>query len=425
MGFTSMDDFVNKVSGGNFLRYDWNKITVATPYVVGRWYDLAQLGGTPIQHRYGEISINGTLLGTIAGWTADGTGFAYGANTIVKTSGTGVYTASDSVYIAIQAGHFYRITYNITAISGTITPSIGGTNGAGQTTTGIKTEIITATNTTGIRFTFALAANTCTWGNISVVEWGTSSGTITPMAQLMTDTNGPGRMYTGGNVSTLTKHVVNAGVVCGVSMGALGVFMLVDQIIAYPYFDGTSTSAQTCYNTNVIPDTRGVGTAGGSDLGKGVRAFLVSDILNPLGAGVPTVTINYVNQSGAAKAVPFLLNTPASCIQGSLFTTGVAAGNYGPFVPLAAGDTGIRSITNVTLSATTAGTTPFFHVVLCRPILSLPITTLGVMAERDFMNQLPSLPRIYDGSDLQWLFFAGAATVAANNWYGYLDFAWA
>jgi hypothetical protein len=52
------------------------------------------------------------------------------------------------------------------------------------------------------------------------------------------------------------------------------------------------------------------------------------------------------------------------------------------------------------------------------------MTTIGVAAERDLMNQIPSLPRIYDGAALYWLLYSGANTPTNSAFYGHLDFAW-
>ncbi|MGK3945659.1 hypothetical protein ABK046_45860, partial [Streptomyces caeruleatus] len=64
------------------------------------------------------------------------------------------------------------------------------------------------------------------------------------------------------------------------------------------------------------------------------------------------------------------------------------------------------------------------NVVLCRPLLTLPMTTIGVAAERDLVNQLPSMPRVYDGACLTWLMLAGAATPVASAFYGHIDMGW-
>ena len=102
--------------------------------------------------------------------------------------------------------------------------------------------------------------------------------------------------------------------------------------------------------------------------------------------------------------------------------SGTAANNYGPFLPLANGDTGIQNVASVTFSA--ASGAGVGALCLARPLLTLPITTVSVAAERDLLNQLPSLPRIVDGACLTWLYFAGAATAASTNFFGSLEAGW-
>ena len=72
-------------------------------------------------------------------------------------------------------------------------------------------------------------------------------------------------------------------------------------------------------------------------------------------------------------------------------------------MPLQSGDAGIRSIQSVTISASYVSGE--FSIGLCKPLLTLPITTLGVASERDLMNQVPSLPQVFDGANLQWMIY--------------------
>jgi hypothetical protein len=66
-----------------------------------------------------------------------------------------------------------------------------------------------------------------------------------------------------------------------------------------------------------------------------------------------------------------------------------------------------------------------FSIVLCKPIgLPLPVTTLGVPCERDFINQLPSMPIIPDGACLNLLQYAGAATPTNTPYYGSIQTVW-
>lgn len=59
---------------------------------------------------------------------------------------------------------------------------------------------------------------------------------------------------------------------------------------------------------------------------------------------------------------------------------------------------------SLTLSAASlAGTAA---LVLCKPLLDIPLTTASVAVERDLLNQLPSLPKIEDGACLTWIYMA-------------------
>ena len=106
----------------------------------------------------------------------------------------------------------------------------------------------------------------------------------------------------------------------------------------------------------------------------------------------------------------------------SVVYSGTGAGKYGPFLPLAAGDSGIRSVQQFNLSASYVS--GVLNLVLCKPLMTLPITTLGVTAERDLVNQFMSMPKVYDGACLAWLMLAGAATPVATPLSGHLEFGW-
>jgi hypothetical protein len=156
--------------------------------------------------------------------------------------------------------------------------------------------------------------------------------------------------------------------------------------------------------------------------GVGVQAFLTPSVA--LGAGTPNIQLTYTNQLGVGSRVtPATLPiSNATAPIGQIEYSGTGAGKYGPFIPRAAGDGGIRSVEQFNYNVThTSGTT---NLVLCRPLYSLPMTTLGVAAERDLLNQVPSLPRIYDGACLTWLMYAGAATPVSSGFFGHLDFGW-
>ena len=216
----------------------------------------------------------------------------------------------------------------------------------------------------------------------------------------------------GGNVSGF-KHLVSAAAQTAAATTAPCVLMLVDLLGFYPITTVTTTGAQTLNNTVTLPRYTD---------GAGVQAFLTPSTV--MGAATPNLSIGYTNSAGtAARATPTTLpigNTAAAVT--SIVYSGTGSGKFGPFMPLQAGDAGIRSVQSVNLSASYLS--GVLNLVLCRPLLTLPITTLGVTAERDLVNQFMSMPKIYDGACLTWLMLAGAATPVGSPLSGHLEFAW-
>jgi hypothetical protein len=215
----------------------------------------------------------------------------------------------------------------------------------------------------------------------------------------------------GGNVSTDTKHLINVAAVTAVATGVPGVLMLVDM---QGYWPGINMNVATAQNLTGTPALRYAS-------GAGVRPFLV--ITAASGATAHNVAMSYTNQAGTSgRSLPVTVAATASAIAGHITHSGTAANNYGPFLPLAGGDSGVQNVASVTISAASGSGTA--ALVLARPLLTLPLTTVSVAAERDLLNQLPSLPRVFDGACLTWLYFAGAATAASTNFYGSADFVW-
>jgi hypothetical protein len=224
----------------------------------------------------------------------------------------------------------------------------------------------------------------------------------------------------GGNVSPDTKHVLNASAFSAAATSAPCILMLVDRLGFYPVTTVTTTGNQALNNTVVFPTGRHTN-------GAGLRAYVVASLgaaTTAMGAATPNIQITYTNQAGTAgKVTPTVLPQGTTAApKGNIVYSGTGAAKYGPFLPLAAGDSGIQSVQQFNLSASYVS--GGLNLVICRPILTLPITTIGVAAERDLMNQVPSLPRIYDGANLSWLMYAGANTPTNTPYFGHLDFAW-
>jgi len=120
-----------------------------------------------------EKITNGSFTGAATGWTLGATYWAYAANQVSKVVG-GVTTLSQAAVSMVTvpvAGESYLLTYEIVAIAdGYLTPTLGATLGTPVNTIGVKHEIITAIDATGLTFTPSVAALTCTIDNASILK---------------------------------------------------------------------------------------------------------------------------------------------------------------------------------------------------------------------------------------------------------------
>ena len=372
MALTSMDSIVAAFSAGKFNRSDWNKNALPiTAQVAGQWYDLSTGAGNPIMN---AIIGGGTNL------------------TFQEMSETTTTTAAT----AALGG----------SISGTVFTDT--THSAGRFTVG---SVLSGTGV--VAGTYIVSLGTGTGANAGGTYNVNISQTVT--AQTITGTQYANGIQTGGDVSPSVKNVLNVSAFSAAVTTAPAVMMLIDQLAVYPITTTTLTTAQTILGTQTLPRYAD---------GKGVRAYLVPSVV--MGAGTPTVQLSYTNTTPTAgrltPTTPSLPIINATSPVGSIAYAGTGAGKFGPFIPLAAGDQGILSVQTIQFSATM--TSGVMNLVLCKPLLTLPITTVGVASERDLVNQLPSMPRIYDGANLQWLMYAGAATPVNSAFFGHIDTAW-
>jgi hypothetical protein len=228
-------------------------------------------------------------------------------------------------------------------------------------------------------------------------------------------------IYHGGNVTPDTKQVLNASVFSAVATAVPGVMMLVDIVKYWPGLNMLLNTAQTLIAGTAL--TRYTN-------GNGLRAYVVGTALTGTSAGTPVMTASYTNQAGTAgRALGATINLTAGAANvptpGKITHSGVAANNHAPFLPLASGDYGMRSVETVTFStAYTGATTATAALVMCKPLLSVPIVTLGVAGERNTVFQIPSSVKVEDGACLAWIYFAGANTAAATSIMGHIDFGW-
>jgi hypothetical protein len=178
-----------------------------------------------------------------------------------------------------------------------------------------------------------------------------------------------------------------------VTTSTAGTLWLIDRLWHNSGLSTTLTTAQAITPV-ALPARCGDGTANGANVMAAVEWSVAG------GAGVPTVTLTYTDQDGNAG------NTGTFA--------GVASPPIGTFeiFTLAAGDTGIRAPTSFIQSATrTSGT---MHLVLFRVIAQIEVTSANIGNAIDALTS--GLPRIYDDSVLQLVWFPSATT--ATNFVG-------
>ena len=225
-------------------------------------------------------------------------------------------------------------------------------------------------------------------------------------------------IYHGADVTPDTKHILNVAAACAVATGVPSILLFVDLCLYYPGINMNVATQQTLVNSTTL--TRYTD-------GAGLRSWVTNlsttgatahNLDNTAGTGT-----QYVNQAGTTKQHPGTVSFTASAITPHISHSGTATNNHGPFLPLASGDYGIRSYSHFKLSAA-SGSASTAALCIGKPLAAIPLTTVGVLSERDYLNQLPSLPRVVDGACIVPLLYTGAAVAAATNFYGSLEVAW-
>lgn len=158
-----------------------------------------------------------------------------------------------------------------------------------------------------------------------------------------------------------------------------GVAYLVDLLTEYSGFNGNSGGSEQITGSST----------GDNDLpryqdGEGVMIY--GDVVTALGATSRGFTVRYTDQDGNT-GTSVSINTVSS--QAAINSIG----NVGPFIPLAAGDRGAKSIQGATLAVggTGSGT---FALVLCKILATLRFELTSGLCEADFVNLQQMLPKL-------------------------------
>lgn len=137
-----------------------------------------------------------------------------------------------------------------------------------------------------------------------------------------------------------------------------------------------STSAQTVNTTALTRQTSGVGV------------LATFDITTALGATGANVTINSYTNSGGTSGH----TTAAVALTGSGIVQRLQPTATGPFIALASGDLGVKSVEQVTVSALMGA--GVIALNLYKPLAFIPGIAANIYAERDSTTQIDGLTEV-------------------------------
>jgi len=382
-GFTSFDDMIQQSTvNGRSLRVDWNKLhNPTTAAVAAECHFMTRGAGSPGADALFNTGTNLTFQ-PVSDSTANASSIQHGGSVtpyykyIANASAfSAAATTAPCNLVLVDLVGFYRKT-SVT------------------TTTAQST-----TNTLSAFSTFTADAGTDT----------------------LTHTNINLRPYTRVQVSTTTT--LPAGLSAATDYYVIWVSDLTCKL-ATSYANAVSGTAIN------ITDA-GTGTHTVNTLlprytnGDGLKAIFWNTNATPLGAATPNLSLGYTNsEQTASRATPTTLPIGKTAASNTLILySGSGSGKYNPYMPMQGADSGIAQID--TIQNSTSYVSGEYSVGLVKPLLTLPITTLGIASEREFFSQVPGgAARLYDGAALYWILCSGAATPVNSSIFGHFDVVW-
>jgi hypothetical protein len=158
------------------------------------------------------------------------------------------------------------------------------------------------------------------------------------------------------------------------------IVLLVDVLQAAGNISATIVTSQNV-TTTALPRWTG---------GAGLQMTLEVTTAFGTATGIPNVTINYVDQSGnAAESTSAISIGATSLIAGRLLPL-----QDGPMIRLNSGDFGVRSINQVTFSASSAGAGAACAAIIYKPLLLVPTLAVTSFVERSTPAQLGGIRRL-------------------------------
>lgn len=387
-GFSSYDSIISALSNGQTFRANFSKnFNPTAAAVANEWHTLFRGAGNPGSDALFNTGTN-LAFQAVKDVTANAGALQHGGNvqpTFYKYLLNGsVVSAAATVVPAtvalVDVIGFYRVT-SVTTITAQATA-----NTLGQSDT----------------FTADAGTDLCTYSSTA---------------------NIPSNILTGTRVRLTTTTTLPAGLALATDYYVIK--------MSDTTFELASSYANAIAGTQINITDAGTGTHTISWLlprytnGAGVQAIFFNPNVTAMGAATPNLSLGYTNSAQAtSRATPTVLPIGKTAASNShvLYTGATGTGKYNYQMPLQAGDAGIAEIN--TIQNSVSYVSGEYCVALFKELARFPISTLGLAAERNFVSEMPSLPRIYDGAALYQIVGSGVATPASSAFSGHLDLVW-
>ena len=388
-GISSHDQLINAMSNGQTWKQPWGKnFNPTAAAVANEFHTLFRGAGNP-----GADALFDT-----------GSNLTFQAVKDTTTGASSIRHGGD-----VQASGYYKYLQSLSAVSAaaTVVPGVlklVDVIGFYRVTTVTTTTAQATTNTLGQSDTFTADAGTdlCTWTSVASI---------------------PSNVLTGTRVRLTSSGTLPAGLSLATDYYVIR--------MSDTTFELATTFANAVAGTQIDISGAGTGTHTVTWLlprytnGAGVQAIIINPAATAMGAGTPNLSLGYTNSSQTTtRATPTVLPIGKTAATNShiLYTGATGTGKYNYTVPLQSTDAGIAEVN--TIQNSTSYVSGTYTVVLFKEITEIPLSTLGLAAERNLITEMPSMPRIYDGAALYWIYGSGVATPASSAFSGTLNFLW-
>lgn len=388
-GVTSNDGIIAALAAGQTYRANFAKnFNPTAAAVANEWHTLFRGAGNP-----GADALFNT-----------GTNLAFQAVKNDTTNGTSI-----PIGAAVQPTYYkYLLNGSVVSAAATVVPcvfTIIDVIGFYRVTSVTTTSAQATANTLGQSDTFTAAAGTdiCTYTSTASYPSNILTGT---RVRLTTTTTLPAPL------ATATDYYV-----IKVDDSTFKLATSYANAVAGTQIDITDAGTGTHTITWLLPRYTN---------GAQVQAIFFNSNSTAMGAATPNLSLGYTNSAQAtSRATPIVLPIGKTAAGNShiLYTGATGTGKYNYQVPLQGADGGIAEIN--TIQNSVSYVSGEYSVALIKEIARFPLSTLGLAAERNFMYETPSLPRLYDGAALYALVGSGVATPANSAFSGHLDVVWA